>query len=177
MQNEPGNPGPEFSIGRRDAENATPWLTIVIGAVAILLVVAVVVFLNRPHGGRAPTQPDAYAAKLHTSDVRMSVAENFAGASVTYIEGQVENSGDKTVVGALLRVTFRNSLGQIAQRNDSQPLMVVTSREPYIDAARVSETLPLRPGEKRDFRLAFEHVSADWDQSLPTIEVVSVATR
>lgn len=163
-------------FGRQEPEREVPWLAIGIGAAAIAIVVVLVILLSKPapQPTRAPADP--YAAKVVLTGLHMSVAENFAGAEVTYIEGQVENTGDKAVTGATVEMRFKNTLGEVAQKEDL-PLMVVTTREPYIDQALLSETLPLKPGQKRDFRLALEHVSADWDRALPETQVVGVQTR
>ena len=59
----------------------------------------------------------------------MSAAENFIGSTVTYLDGTVTNAGDKTVSHALVHVSFKDSLGQIAQSEDV-PLHVLQTTGP-----------------------------------------------
>ena len=106
----------------------------------------------------------------------MSTAANFAGQEVTYIEGKITNNGSKTVTNALMQIVFRDSLGQIVQKEPAQRLMVITTREPYIDTAPLGSA-PLKPGQTREFRQTFEHVSADWNRQLPEITIVKSSTK
>jgi hypothetical protein len=57
-----------------------------------------------------------------------------------------------------------------------QRLMVITTREPYVDTALLN-TSPLKPGQTKEFRLTFEHVSADWNMQVPEITIVKTSTE
>ena len=74
---------------------------------------------------------------------------------------------------ALLQTTFHNSLGEVAQK-DTQRLMVITTREPYIDTAPLNSA-PLKPGQTRGFRQTFEHVTADWNMQAPELAMVKTS--
>jgi hypothetical protein len=171
-------PLPLFGGMANNHESSRPPLVpIAIGAAAVLIVIAAFVFFGRKQANpiAAPTAADPYAANLAVSDLAMSTAANFAGQEVTYVEGKIKNNGTKTVTGALLAIVFHDSLGQVAQK-ETQRLMVITTREPYIDTAPLSNA-PLKPGQTREFRLTFEHVSADWNQQLPEITVLKTITE
>ena len=71
---------------------------------------------------------------------------------------------------AIVHVAFKNSLGQVAQAEDV-PLHVLTSG-PYPDTVDLSAS-PLAPGQSKPFRLTFEHVSTDWNQAYPDLQVTS----
>jgi hypothetical protein len=105
----------------------------------------------------------------------MSTAQNFVGASVTYIEGTVSNRGDKTVGHAVVQVTFQDSMGQVAQA-ETVPLYVVDSSGPYPNPVDLTAS-PLAPGQAKPFRLTFEHVSADWNQAYPQLQVSDVSVK
>jgi hypothetical protein len=102
----------------------------------------------------------------------MATAENFAGGSVTYILGSVANAGDKKLTGARVQVFFKNSLGEVAQK-ETLPLTVLLPNSPYVDYAPLDRA-PLGGGQQRDFRLTLEHVTADWDGQVPQIKIISV---
>src|SRR5580693_4227431 len=57
-----------------------------------------------------------YIASLKLSDFKMSTAENFVGATVTYVDGTVTNGSDKTVTHAVVEVVFKDEMGQVAQQ-------------------------------------------------------------
>ena len=93
------------------------------------------------------------------------------GVSVSYLDGKITNVGSKTVTGATVEVVFRNSLGEIVQR-ETLPLMLYhTGLAGFPDVAPLSAA-PLMPNQTRDFRLTFEHISADWDQGYPELRFV-----
>src|SRR5580704_9324577 len=83
------------------------WRPVLIGVAVVVIVVLIVAILLRSHPQTPPT-PDPYATNLKISDLKMSQAENFVGASVTYLDGTISNIGPKTVSHAVVRVTFRN---------------------------------------------------------------------
>ena len=147
---------------------------IVVGVAAVVVVVGVIALLNRA-SPRGPVAAHPYASSLKLSDLKMSVAENFVGASVTYIDGTVTNAGDKIVTHAVVRVNFKNSLDQIAQAEDV-PLDVLQTSGPYPDAVDLSAS-PLPPGQSKPFRLTFEHISADWNHAYPELQVTDVSLR
>ena len=159
------------------AEDARPESNvqaIVIGIVAVLVVVGVIAFLSRT-SPKTPVALNPYASSLILSDLKMSVSENFAGASMTYIDGTITNAGDKTVSRAMVHVNFKNSLDQVAQADDV-PLHVLQTSGPYPDAVSLSAS-PLSPGQSKPFRLIFEHISADWNHAYPELQVTDVSLK
>jgi hypothetical protein len=115
---------------------------------------------------------DPYLAKLQLSDLHMATAQNFAGTSVTYIEGTIANAGDAKVTGARVQVLFKNSLGEVSQK-ETVPVTVVLPNTPYVDYGTIDRA-PLGPSQTRGFRLTLEYVTPDWDGQVPQVKVVSV---
>jgi hypothetical protein len=147
---------------------------ILIGVVLVVVLIGVAALLSiGKHKGPAPPHP--YAANLPLSNIKMSAAENFVGSSVTYIDGTVSNAGNQTVTHAVVHVIFRNSMNEIAQAEDL-PLLVLQTSGPYPDAVDL-RTSPLAPGQSKQFRLTFEHVTADWNQAYPELQVTGVTLK
>jgi hypothetical protein len=94
---------------------------------------------------------------------------------VTYIDGQIANTGNKTVTGVTVQVLFRDAAKEVTQ-NETHALKLIRTREPYVDVEPVSAA-PIKPGEQRDFRLIFDAVSRDWDGAYPQIRIVHVETE
>jgi hypothetical protein len=148
------------------------WMPMAAGGAFVLLLVVAVVLLTR--GGKSTGNPaDPNLAKLHVSDLHMATAQNFAGGSVTYIEGKLANGTDRKVTGASVQVIFKNSLGETSQK-DTLPVTVLLPNVPYVDYGLIDRA-PLAAGQTRDFRLTLEHVTTDWDGQIPTVKVVSIA--
>ena len=144
-------------------------------AVAVVIVIAVTfAFLLRDQPKPA-SGPPAYAANLKLSDFKMSAAENFVGATVSYVDGTVINSGDKTVTRVVVEVTFKDDMGQLAQR-ENIPMQVLKTDGPYPEAVDFSVS-PLGPGQSKPFRLTFESISAQWNRQYPDVRVADVSTR
>jgi hypothetical protein len=150
------------------------WRPIVLGVGLVVVLVVIISLLLRSQP-KAPAMPHPYAASLKLSDLKMSAAENFVGATVTYLDGTVTNAGGKTVTHAMVHVNFRNSLGQVAQAEDV-PLHVLQTSGPYPDAVDLGAS-PLPPGQNKQFRLTFEHVTADWNHEYPVLQVTDVSLR
>jgi hypothetical protein len=160
-----------FSPPTNEGENRS-WVPMAAGGAFVLLLVVGVVLLTR--GGKSTGNPaDPNLAKLQVSNLHMATAQNFAGGSVTYIEGKLANGTDRKVTGASVQVIFKNSLGEISQK-DTLPVTVLLPNVPYVDYGLIDRA-PLAAGQTRDFRLTLEHVTTDWDGQIPTVKVVSIA--
>ena len=105
----------------------------------------------------------------------MSAAENFVGATVSYIDGTVANAGDKTVTHVVVEVTFKDSMGQLAQR-ETVSLRVLRTTGPYPEAVDLNAA-PLPPGQSRPFRLTFEGISTQWNHEYPALKVTDVTVK
>ena len=157
-------------------EEGRRWLPLAIGAVIIVVVLAAIWIFGRPPKQAAGPGIDPYSENLRISDLKLSTATNFVGASVTYLDGKITNAGNKTMRGARVEAIFRNSMGQIVQR-ETLPLMLYrTGIQGIPDVAPLSAA-PLTPNQTRDFRLTFEHISADWDQGFPELRFVKITTQ
>ena len=155
-------------------QDESNWRPILLGVALVVVVIGLIAWLSRgtPNTGKAP---HPYAANLKLSDLKMSAAENFVGASVTYLDGTVTNIGDKTVTHATVHLEFKNSLGQIVQIEDV-PLRVLQTSGPYPDAVDLS-TSPLAPNQSKPFRITLEHISNDWDRQYPAMQVTDVKVK
>jgi hypothetical protein len=159
---------------RVDDESDSSRRTIVI-AVAVVMVIAVVLAVLLRTPPKSASAPPAYAANLKLSDLKMSAAENFVGATVSYVDGTVANSGGKTVTHVVVEVKFKDDLGQLAQREEI-PLQALKTTGPYPEAVDFSVS-PLGPGQSAAFRLTFESISAQWNHAYPDIRVTDVAVK
>ena len=110
-------------------ERASNWPSILLGVVLVIVVVAIASLLLRTDS-KIAVASHPYATNLKLSDMKMSAAENFVGSTVTYLDGTVANTGDKTVTHALVHVSFKDSIGQIAQSEDVPLHVLQTSRLP-----------------------------------------------
>jgi hypothetical protein len=149
---------------------------LIVAGVVVLAIGAVATYfaLSAPKQA-AQLQIDPYAEYLVLSDVHMSQAQNFVGGEVTYVEGKVSNIGAKTVTAINVEVVFRNSLGEVVDH----PVETVRVQQAQLgnpDFVAISAA-PLTPNASRDFRVAIEHVSADWNQGVPELRIVKVEAK
>ncbi len=167
-------PEPELNFHIPEAEPSGSWKWILLGVIVVVAVIGTLVWVgirSRPQGGGTlATAP--YAPSLPIGDIKLSEAQNFVGGKVTYVTGNIANTGTQTVAGITMEVVFRNSLGQVVQREVQHPLVLhsvgITTDYVPLDQA------PLLPNAKDEFRLTFEHVSADWNQGYPELRIVDV---
>ena len=148
--------------------------TIFVAVVAVLAVMVAIALLLR-ESPRQPSGPPSYAANLHLSDFKMSAAENFVGATVSYIDGTITNAGDKTVTHAVGEVVFKDDMGQIVQR-ETVPVRALKTGGPYPEAVDLNAS-PLGPGQSQPFRLTFDSISAQWNHQYPVIRITDVALK
>jgi hypothetical protein len=158
----------------RDEERDSSRRIIAIAVITVIVVAIIAAFLLRGQP-KSASGPPPYAANLKLSDLKMSAAENFVGATVSYVDGTVTNSGDKTITHAIVEVQFKDDMGQLAQREDI-PMQVLKTDGPYPEAVDFSVS-PLGPGQSQSFRLTFESISAQWNHQYPDIRVTDVAVK
>ena len=159
-------------------EGGFPWLAMGVAVVLLGAIVGAAFLVSKRSPPAAPVAAEVsplhpYAAQLRFSEPQMSTAQNFVGATVTYLEVKVSNTGDRAVSGATVESVFRNSLGELVQR-EAQPLVYIHARQPYTDTSDLRSN-PLKPGETREFRLTFDHISADWNREFPELRVTAVS--
>ncbi|MBV9624169.1 MAG: DUF2393 family protein [Acidobacteria bacterium] len=154
----------------RDTSRRT--ILIAIAVVVALAAGAAVMLRSQP---KISPGPPPYAVKLKISGLKMSQAQNFVGATVTYIDGTLTNTGEKTVAHTTVQVTFKDLYGQIAQI-ENVPIKVLQTGGPYPDTVDLSVS-PLPPHQSKPFRLIFEHLSAQWNQAYPELTITDVTAN
>ncbi|MGC2246713.1 MAG: DUF2393 family protein [Terriglobales bacterium] len=147
---------------------------VLIGVVIVAVVVGVLLLFFRS-GQQKPVGPSPYASNLKFSDLKASAAQNFAGATVSYLDGQITNSGNQTVIHAVVQVTFKDDMGQVAQKEEL-PIHVLRTGGPYDEAVDLNLS-PLPPGQTKPFRLTFEDISAQWNHAYPDFQVTQVVVK
>jgi hypothetical protein len=157
------------------AEEKDSSTRIIVLAVIIVFAIAggiALLLRGKPQGASGPPP---YAASVKLSDFKMSAAENFVGATVSYIDGTVTNTGSQTVTHIALQVIFKDEMGQLAQREDL-PLKVLKTTGAYPEAVDLNVS-PLAPGQSQSFRLTFESISAQWNHQYPEIQITDVSLK
>src|SRR5258707_794569 len=138
---------------RAEESNLRP---ILIGVFIVAVVVTILVLVLRAQQ-KPPAPPPPYASHLKFSDLKASAAQNFVGATVSYLDGTVTNTGNQTVIHAVVQVTFKDDMGQTAQR-DETALRVLRTDGPYDEGVDLNLS-PLAPGQSRPFRLTLDITS------------------
>ena len=148
---------------------------IIVAAVVVVaaLMVGIAFLLREPPRKIKPPSP--YIAQLKLSDFKMSAAENFIGHTVSYIDGSVTNTGDKTATRVMVEVNFLDSMGQLAQREDL-PLRVIRTNGAYNEPVDLN-VAPLGPGQSAPFRLTFDSISQQWNRQYPNIKITDVIVK
>jgi len=143
-------------------------VTVVIG-----LALLIAYLLREPPKKVAPPSP--YLTQLKLSDFKMSAAENFIGATVSYIDGTISNTSNKTVTRVMVEVNFEDSMGQLAQR-ETLPLRVIRANGAYEEPVDLT-VAPLAPAQSARFRLTFDSISAQWNHQYPDITITDVTVK
>ena len=152
----------------KDKGLATVYIILIVAAAMLALLVSVVFYWHSRGAAKLSTsasaipteEQKAYFSQLEITDARMSAAENFLGATVTYLDARVTNKGTKTVSRLDLDLTFVDTLNQVVLRERAHPV--------------TQSTPPLKPGEARAFRVTFEHMPMDWNLAAPAVVPVYV---
>jgi hypothetical protein len=157
-------------------EEKRNWTPILVGLVAVLVVVGIIVVLTRG-GKKTETAANPYAANLKLSGVKLSAAENYMGGSVTYLDVNITNTGDKALAGAQMQAVFKNSMDQVVQ-TETIPLHVLVENQMggYPDLVDLSRT-PIGPGQTKTVRMTLEHISDDWNRNYPEMQLVDLKVK
>ncbi len=159
------SPAPQNEGGRQFG------LALFSGLIVVLILAAGFYFWS--HGG--PNQPagpaplpmgadeKAYAPQIQYSDFQLSRATNMLKTEITYVDGVISNTGNRSVVEIEFLLEFHDLTGKV---------MFHDTRRLYGKGST-----PLAAGEKRDFELAFENVPDGWDQRPPTFTVTGLQLK
>jgi len=152
------------------------WVPALVGLVAVIVALAAILLLSR-HQKPGAAGPNPYAQQLRLSDIKLSAAENYMGGTVTYLDFNITNTGDRALVGAGVHAEFKNSLGEIVQK-ETLPLHVLVENQlaGYPDLVDMSRA-PIGPGQTKTVRITLEHISDDWDRSYPHMELVDLKLK
>jgi hypothetical protein len=158
------------------AERQRNWIPLLVGLVAVVAVVGAIILFSRRQG-QVATAPNPYAQQLRLSDIKLSAAENYMGGTVTYLDFNITNTGDRALVGADVNAQFKNSLGEIVQK-ETIPLHVLVENQlaGYPDLVDLSRA-PIGPGQTKTVRITLEHISDDWDRSYPQMDLVNLKLK
>jgi hypothetical protein len=152
------------------------WIPLLVGLTAVVAAVGAIVLFSR-HQAASSQQADPYAQQLKLSDIKLSAAENYMGGTVTYLDFNITNTGDKALVGADVQAEFKNTMGQVVQK-ETLPLHVLVENQlaGYPDLVDMSRA-PIGPGLTKPVRITLEHISGDWDRSYPQMELVNLKLK
>lgn len=142
----------------------------------MLIVVGIIVVLTRSKSQSA-SEVNPYAVKLRISDAKVSAAENYVGGTVTYLDATITNTGDKELVGADMNLVFKNTMDQVVQK-ETLPLHVLVPNQMagYPDLLDLSRS-PIAPGQSKVVRMTLEHISADWNQAAPLMQLANLKLK
>jgi hypothetical protein len=157
-------------FGARNAQKEPRnWTPVIVGFVLVLVVVVAIVLLNGTKKDAAKTT-DPYSSNLVVEQAKISQANNFVGATVTYIDLSVKNNGPRTVVGGAVHAVFRDTLGQAVQKETLPLRALIPHSLGGVDEAGDLALAPLGPSQTRTLRLTIEHISSQWNQAQPDLE-------
>jgi hypothetical protein len=152
------------------------WIPQLVGLVAVVVAVGAILVFLRPKS-QVRTQPNPYAQQLKLSDIKLSAAENYMGGTVTYLDFNITNTGDKALVASDVNAQFKDQMGQVVQK-ETIPLHVLVENQlaGYPDLVDLSRA-PIAPGQTKTVRITLEHISDAWDQSYPQMELVNLKLK
>lgn len=140
-------------------------LTIVIGAIAIVVVALSFWFLFEPVGPQShatiqvqmsPAEQE-YAKNIEIGNLAMSRAENFLHQEVTTLTGEIHNAGTEQVLALAITAEFYDDMHQIVLRETRSVLG--------------SPAAKLAPGERRTFEISIEHIPVSWNMQTPAVSI------
>ena len=89
----------------------------------------------------------------------------------------ITNTGDKALTGGDMKMVFKNTLDQVVQ-TETLPLHILVQNQMggYPDLVDLSR-MPIAPGQTRTVRMTLEHISADWNQAAPEMQLANLRLK
>jgi hypothetical protein len=160
---------PRLETNLGDEGRSHLWISIAIGVCAVIVLGGLVILLSRgkPAAGLASEQAlpfsaaeQAYAQRIHFTDLQMSRAANFLNQEVTYINGVALNDGVRRVLAIDVAVDFHDVSGNVVLHENRR---LISGPKSAIEA-----------GQRESIQLAFEGVPVTWDQSYPDVKIIGL---
>ena len=134
-------------------------------AVVAVILICGIIYLSRSSPKPAPQAPPtpeakAYVHYLKLSNVNVKAAENLMNQRVVEIDGDVTNTGPRSLQSVEVYCQFYDIHGRELDRQ----------RVPMVAAAGN----PLKPGETRPFRLPFDTLPDGWNQAVPGMVIARI---
>jgi hypothetical protein len=158
---------PEVSAPREDRSRLP--VAFAAGAVVVLLMLGGLLVVTRSIKSHEPAAgasmpfgatEQAYAARIHFTDIQLAKATNMLNQEFTYVAGVISNDGVRNIRGLDVTLEFWDPFNQIVLRDTEH--LIPTSGQ------------PLAGGARRDFQITFEHVPSEWNQQHPAIQVIGL---
>jgi hypothetical protein len=149
------------------ARTKIPKTALWMGAVAVAVILAAVIYLERPakppaNDTAATPEAKAYVSHLELSGVKMAASENFMQQKVVEIQGTIANRGPRPLSVIDVYCLFSGPDGREVHRE----------RAPILSAS--SSRGPLRPNTERPFRLPFDNLPEGWNQAMPKLVIARI---
>ena len=140
-----------------------------VGVAVVLIVFSAFYIAMRFSGGAASTTQkplafgtteQAYMSEIKFENLNLSGFENMLHQQVTYLTGDISNTGARTIQAAEVTVEFYDGDNKVALR----------------DTRRIvgNNTRPLESGETRDFQIGFEAIPDKWNHKFPAIRITGL---
>lgn len=146
------------------SQKKVPLAAVLIGAVALVLLVAGAVYLNRPPAAvqteTVSSEARQYLSQLALRDVSMQATENFMKQQVIEVKGMITNNGPRALDSVDVYCVFYGVDGRELHR---EKVAIVRAKGS-----------PLKSGETRAFRLPFDAVPEGWNQALPKMVIAQI---
>lgn len=157
----------EFGVEPKEKHRPL-WPFLVAGAVIVVVLIFAFGLVSHHSAREAPgTKPlpfgpaeQSYAANVKFENLTMSRFENMFHQQVTYVMGDIQNEGNRTVGNLAITLEFRNIQNQVVFRQTVRPLG--------------PNPTPLQPGQIQSFRLGFDQIPPDWNEQDPNIHVTGL---
>ena len=144
-----------------------PVAVLIAGGLAVIVLIAALVYLNRPASkpvdyGSATAEAKAYLHYLALSDVNMQATENFMQQQVVEVVGNISNNGPRKLALIDVYCLFKGVDGSEVYR---ERVSVLRSG---------GGVAALGPGETRAFRLPFDQLPSGWNQAMPVLAIAQI---
>jgi hypothetical protein len=140
-------------------------IAVLAGALVVILGAGFFLYLDRashlpPPPAPLTTEARGYVRTLQLMDVDMQKHESYLKQAVVEIIGKIGNNGDRTLRVVEINCVFYDPYGQLVLR-----------RRVAIVGQKMGG---LAPGEKKNFRLAFDDIPDSWNQALPQLVIAQI---